>query len=56
MTLQGFPTAIESDGISLATMEPAPITTLSPIVTPGSITELVPTKTLFPIIIGPHSS
>ena len=38
ITIQGFPTATVLDEISLVTILPAPITTLSPIVTPGSTT------------------
>ena len=34
ITLAGTPTATESLGISFVTIEPAPITTLSPMVTP----------------------
>ena len=52
ITLQGFPTATLFDGISLFTILPAPITTLSPIVTPGSTTTFPPIHTLFPTLIG----
>ena len=37
ITLHGLPTATTSDGISFVTTDPAPMVTLSPIVTPGSI-------------------
>ena len=52
ITLQGTPTATTFDGISLFTTLPAPITTLSPIVTPGSTTTFPPIHTLFPTFIG----
>ena len=52
MTLQGFPTATTFDGISLFTILPAPMITLSPIVTPGSTTTFPPIHTLFPTLIG----
>lgn len=47
-----FRYAITFDGISFVTMLPAPITTLSPIVTPGRTTTFPPIQTLFPIFIG----
>ena len=49
--LQGFPKAVTLEGISLVTTEPAPIVTLSPIVTPGHMQTLPPIHTLFPIFI-----
>ena len=52
ITLQGFPTATTFDGISLFTTLPAPITVLSPIVTPGSTITFPPIHTLFPTFIG----
>ena len=52
ITLHGIPTAILLDGISLFTTLPAPITTLSPIFTPGSTITFPPIHTLFPILIG----
>lgn len=52
ITLQGFPTATTFGGISLFTILPAPITTLSPIVTPGSTITFPPIHTLFPTFIG----
>ena len=52
ITLQGFPTATEFDGISFVTILPAPITTLSPILTPGRTTTFPPIHTLFPTSIG----
>lgn len=52
ITLQGFPTAIELAGILLFTTLPAPIVTLSPIVTPGRILAPAPIHTLLPIFIG----
>ena len=51
ITLQGFPTATTFAGISLFTTLPAPITELSPIVTPGSTITFPPIHTLFPILI-----
>ena len=52
ITLQGLPTATTLDGMSLVTTEPAPMVTLSPIVTPGSMVTLPPIQTLFPIVTG----
>lgn len=52
ITLQGLPAAITLSGISLVTILPAPITTLSPIVTPGKIIAPPPIHTLFPMITG----
>ena len=52
MTRHGFPTAIESAGISFTTTLPAPITEFWPIVTPGSIVELPPIHTPFSIVTG----
>ena len=53
ITLAGFPAATLSDGIFFVTTLPAPITTLSPIVTPGSIILSAPIKTLLPIFTRP---
>ena len=52
MTLQGLPTAMEFAGISFITTLPAPITQLSPIVTPGITHTFPPNQTLFPTFIG----
>ena len=52
MTLQGFPTATTFDGISFVTTLPAPITVLSPIVTPGNTITFPPIHTLLPTLIG----
>ena len=52
ITLQGFPTATTSAGISFVTTEPAPITALSPILTPGRTTTFPPSQTPSPIVIG----
>ena len=52
ITLQGFPAATTLSGISLVTTEPAPIVTLLPIVTPGSIVTLPPIHTLSPTLTG----
>lgn len=49
-TRQGLPTASESAGISRFTTLPAPITTLSPIVTPGKTDTPAPIHTSFPIV------
>ena len=46
ITLHGFPTATVFDGISLTTTEPAPMVTLSPMVTPGRMVTLPPIHTL----------
>ena len=52
MTWQGLPTATTLDGISLVTTDPAPIVTLSPMVTPGRMVTLPPIHTLLPIVTG----
>jgi len=52
MTLQGFPTATVFDGISPITTEPAPMVTLSPMVTPGRMVTLPPIHTLLPMVTG----
>ncbi len=52
ITLQGFPTATLSDGISFTTTLPPPITTLLPIVTPGITCTPAPIHTLSPTVIG----
>ena len=52
ITLQGLPTATTLDGMSLVTTDPAPMVTLSPIVTPGRMVTLPPIQTLFPIVTG----
>ena len=49
ITLAGFPTAIIPSGTSFVTTEPAPITALSPLVTPGRIMLPEPIHTPFPI-------
>lgn len=51
-TRQGTPQANTSGGISLVTTLPAPITVLSPIVTPGHIIAPVAIHTLLPIFTG----
>ena len=51
-TLHGLPTATTFDGISVATILPAPMTVLSPIVTPGSIVTPAPIQQFLPIVIG----
>lgn len=51
-TLQGFPYATVLLGISFVTILPAPITTLSPIVTPGKIITPPPIHTLSPMVTG----
>lgn len=52
ITLQGTPTATHPGGISLLTTLPAPMVTLSPIVTPGSTVTPAPIHTLLPIVMG----
>ena len=52
--LHGFPAATVLDGISLFTILPAPMITLSPIVTFGRITDLQPIKQFLPILILPY--
>ena len=54
MGLHGVPAATVLSGISEFTIEPAPIMTLLPIVTPGRITDRHPIKRLHPIVIGPY--
>ena len=52
MTRHGFPTAIESSGISFVTTDPAPMVHRWPMVTPGRIVTLPPIQTSSPIVIG----
>jgi hypothetical protein len=52
ITRHGLPADKLLGGIDLATMLPAPITELSPIVTPGRIMTPPPIQTLFPIATG----
>jgi len=55
--LAGFPIAMESLGISFVTTLPAPMTALSPIVTPGKIVQFPPIQTFLPIVTGlPNST
>ena len=57
MTRQGFPAASTPAGISRVTTLPAPMTVLSPIVTPGLITVCPPIQTWLPMRTGfPYSS
>ena len=51
MNLAGTPANTELEGIFLFIIEPAPITTLSPISTPFKIIVFIPINTLFPIVI-----
>ena len=52
----GFPPTTTLAGTSFTTTAPAATTELSPIVTPGAITQLPPSHTLFPIVTGlPYS-
>ena len=51
-TLQGLPAAMQFEGISLTTTEPAPMVTLSPMVTPGRMVTLPPIHTLSPMVTG----
>ena len=50
MTLAGFPTTKEFEGISFVTTLPAPIIALSPIDTSGRIILPEPIHTFFPIL------
>lgn len=52
ITLQGLPTATVFEGMSLTTTEPAPMVTLSPMVTPGRMVTLPPIQTLLPMVTG----
>ena len=52
MNLAGFPANTVFSGISFVTTEPAPITALSPTVTPGRIVEFEPIHTFLPILTG----
>ena len=52
ITLHGFPAATVFDGISPTTTEPAPMVTLSQMVTPGSMVTLPPIHTLWPMVTG----
>ena len=52
MTLAGFPTARELDGISLVTILPEPMMTLSPIETPGLMMAPHPIHTSLPMVTG----
>lgn len=54
ITLQGAPATILFEGMSLVTIEPAAINTLSPMVTPFSIVTPLPVETLFPIVTLPE--
>lgn len=51
-TLHGLPTATVLEGMSLTTTEPAPMVTLSPMVTPGRMVTLPPIHTLSPMVTG----
>ena len=51
-TFAGTPAATVSAGMSRVTTAPAPITELSPIVTPCRMVALEPTHTFFPRTIG----
>ena len=45
---------VQFDGISVLTILPAPMMTLSPIVTPGSMTDRHPMKQFLPTVMGPY--
>lgn len=49
ITRAGEPTAIAAAGTSFVTTEPAPTTALSPMVTPGRITEPEPIQAFLPM-------
>ena len=51
-TRQGTPTATTFSGMDLDTTLPAPITELSPMVTPARTVVPAPIQTLLPILIG----
>ena len=51
-TFAGTPAATVLAGMSPVTTAPAPITALSPMVTPCRIVALEPTQTFFPKTIG----
>ena len=51
-TRQGLPTATLLAGMSRVTTLPAPMTQLSPMVTPGKTVQLPPNQTLLPTVIG----
>ena len=51
-TRAGLPTATLLEGISFTTTLPAPMVTLSPMVTPGRIVELPPIQQLSPMVTG----
>lgn len=53
ITLHGELAATVFDGISALTILPAPMMTLSPIVTPGNMTERHPMKQFLPTVIVP---
>ena len=52
MIFAGLPATTTPEGISLTTTLPAPMVTLSPMVTPGSIVTEPPIQTLLPIVTG----
>ncbi len=51
----GTPAYTSPGGIFCVTSDKAPITEFSPIVTPGIITLLTPTKTLLPIVTSSYT-
>ena len=55
-TRQGLPAATQLAGISLVTTLPAPMTQLSPMVTPGSTVQPPPNQTLLPTVMGRANS
>ena len=52
MTLAGLSAAMQFEGISFTTTLPAPMVTLSPMVTPGSMVTLPPNQQLLPMVTG----
>lgn len=52
ITRQGTPAAKLSDGMSRVTTLPAPMTQLSPIVTPGQTVTFAPNQQLSPMMTG----
>ena len=52
MTRQGTPTATTLAGMSCVTTLPAPMTALSPMVTPASTVQPAPSQTRLPTVMG----
>ena len=52
MIRAGFPAATQLAGMSFVTTEPAPMTTLSPMVTPGRMQAFPPIQTFSPMVMA----